>query len=73
MYISMYINLMNLVIPHDDGLGQCMCKAAHPLGGMDSLNPRRWRGKWLHHHGGDICCVFVLCVAVSSGCCIHCM
>ncbi len=22
--------------------------------------------KWLHHHGGDVCCVFVLCVADVS-------
>ncbi len=42
-----------------------MCKAARPSGGMNSLNPCRCRGKQLHHHGGDVCCVFVLCVAVS--------
>jgi hypothetical protein len=66
----MYINLMNLTKSFIVGLGQYMCKANRPLDGMDSLNPHRWRGKWLHHHGGDVCCVFVLCVAVSSGC--HC-
>ncbi len=37
-----------------------MRKAARPSGGVDSLNPCRWRGKWLHHHGGGVCCVFVL-------------
>ncbi len=42
-----------------------MRRAAHPSGGMDSSNPCRWRGKRLHHHGGDVCCVFVLCVVVS--------
>jgi hypothetical protein len=44
-----------------------MHKAARPPGGLDSLNPHRSRCTWLHHHGGDVCCVFVLCVAVSSG------
>jgi hypothetical protein len=42
-----------------------MRKAACLSGGVDSLNPRRWRGKRLHHHGGDVCCVFVSCVVVS--------
>jgi hypothetical protein len=43
-----------------------MCKATHPSGGMDSLNPCRWRGKRLHHHGGDVHCVVLwLCVAVK--------
>ncbi len=37
-----------------------MRKAARPLGGMESSNPRRWWGKRLHHHGGDVGCVFVL-------------
>jgi hypothetical protein len=44
--------------------------AAQPSGGVDLLNPRCWRGKRLHQHGGDVCCVFVfLCDAVSSGHC----
>jgi hypothetical protein len=60
---------MNLIKSFIGGLGQYMCKAARPSEGVDSLNPRRWRGKWLHHHGGDVRCVFVLCVAVSSGRC----
>jgi hypothetical protein len=51
---------MNLFKSFDSGLGQNMCKAARPSGGMESSNPRRWRGKRLHHHGGDVCCVFVL-------------
>jgi hypothetical protein len=50
---------MNLFKSFNSGLGQHMCKAAHPLGGMESSNPRRWRGKRLHHHGGDVRCVFV--------------
>jgi hypothetical protein len=51
---------MNLFKSFDSGLGQYMHMTAHPLGGMESSNPRRWRGKRLHHHGGDVCCVFVL-------------
>ncbi len=51
---------MNLFKSFDSGLGQYMCKAACPSGGMESSNPRRWRGKRLHHHGGDVHCVFVL-------------
>jgi hypothetical protein len=51
---------MNLFQSFNSGLGQYMCKAAHPLGGMESSNPRCWRGKRLHHHGGDVRCVFVL-------------
>ena len=42
-----------------------MHKAARPSGGVGSSNPHHWRGKRLHHHGGDVCCVFELCVAVS--------
>jgi hypothetical protein len=43
-----------------------MRKAARPLGGMDSLNPHHWKGKRLHHHGGDDnCVVFWLFVAVK--------
>ena len=51
---------MNLFKSFDSGLGKYMRKAARPSGGMESSNPRRWRGKRLHHHGGDVCCVFVL-------------
>jgi hypothetical protein len=47
------------------GLGHYMRKAACHLGGMDSSHPYCWRGKRLHHHGGDICCVFVFCVMRS--------
>jgi hypothetical protein len=43
-----------------------MRKAAHHTGGMYSSNPRCWRGKRLHHHGGDVRCVVLwLCVAGS--------
>jgi hypothetical protein len=27
---------------------------------VDLSNPHHWRGKWLHHHGGDVCWFFVL-------------
>jgi hypothetical protein len=37
-----------------------MRKAARPLGGVDSLNPRRWKDERLHHHGDGVCCLFVL-------------
>ncbi len=37
-----------------------MRKAARHLGGMVSLNPRRWTGERLHHHGGGVCWLFVL-------------
>jgi hypothetical protein len=43
---------MNLFKSFNSDLGQYMRKAARPLGGMESLNPRRWRGERLHHHGG---------------------
>ncbi len=51
---------MNLFKFFDSSLRQYMRKAARPSGGMESSNLRRWRGKRLHHHGGDVCCVFVL-------------
>ncbi len=37
-----------------------MRKATHHLDGVDSLNPRRWRGKRLNHHGEGVCWLFVL-------------
>jgi hypothetical protein len=37
-----------------------MRKATRHLDGVDSLNPCRWRGKRLHHHGGGVCWLFVL-------------
>jgi hypothetical protein len=37
-----------------------MRKAARHSDGVDSSNPRRWRGEWLHHHGGGVCWLFVL-------------
>ncbi len=51
---------MNLFKSFDSNLVQYMRKAACPLGGMKSSNPRRWRGEWLHHHGGGVCWLFVL-------------
>ncbi len=51
---------MNLFKSFDSSLGQYMRKAARPLGGIESSNPCRWRGKRLHYHGGDVRCVFVL-------------
>ncbi len=59
---------MNLTKSFISSLKQSMRKATRPLGSMDSLNPCRWRGKRLHHHGGDDNCVSVLWVATSSGC-----
>jgi hypothetical protein len=56
---------MNLTKPFDSGLVKYMRKAAHPLSSMDLLNPHHWRGKRLHHHGVYVCCLFVLCSAVS--------
>ncbi len=53
---------MNLVKPRDDGLGQHMRKAACHSGSVDSLILCRFRGKGLHHHGGDVCLMFALCV-----------
>jgi hypothetical protein len=40
-----------------------MCKAAHPLGGVGSSNPRRWRGERLHH-----LCVFFDSLLISRMC-----
>jgi hypothetical protein len=53
------LNLLNRI---DGGIGTNMRKAAHPSGGMDSSNPRRWRGERLHHHGDGFCLLFVLFV-----------
>ena len=58
---------MNPLKTFDRGLGKNMPKATNPLGGVDSSNPRHWRGWRLHHHSVGVCCVYVLCVAVSSG------
>jgi hypothetical protein len=52
--MNFYINLLNLLNCFDGGIGTSMRKAAHPSGGVDSSNPRRWRGERLHHHG-DLC------------------
>jgi hypothetical protein len=62
---------MNPVKPHNDNIRKHMRKAARPSGSVDSSNPRRWRGNRLHHHSADVRCVFMLCVAVSSGCLTH--
>jgi hypothetical protein len=53
---------LNLLNRFDGGIGTNMRKATHPSGGMDSSNPRRWRGKRLHHHGDGVCLLFVLFV-----------
>jgi hypothetical protein len=44
-----------------------MRKAARSLGGMASSNPRCWRGKRCHHHGGGVCWLFVL-LRIDSCC-----
>ncbi len=46
--------------PSNSSLGTIMRKAACHSDGVDSLNPRRWKGKQLHHHGGGVCWFFVL-------------
>ena len=48
------------------GLNQPLFRVARTFGHVDSSNPRRWRGERIRHHG-CVCCVFVLCVPVSSG------
>jgi hypothetical protein len=64
---------MNLSKPFDGGLDKGMRKAAHPLGGIDSSNPRRREGWQLHRHSGGVCCVFVLCVVSCLVAVTHCM
>ncbi len=51
---------MNITKSFVSGLRQYMRKAARHSGGMDSYNQHCWRGKRLHHHGGDVCHLFVL-------------
>jgi hypothetical protein len=51
---------MNLFKSFNSDLGKYMRKAARPLSGMESSNPRRWRSEWLHHNGGGVCWLFVL-------------
>ncbi len=58
-YIDFYINLLILTKPFDSGFKKWMRKAARHSDGVDSLNPRRWRGEQLHHHGGGVCWLFV--------------
>jgi hypothetical protein len=61
--INLIINYFNLLIlpkPFDRGLGTNMSKAARHSDGVDSLNPRCWRGKQLHHHDGGVCWLFML-------------
>jgi hypothetical protein len=58
--MNFYMTLLNLTKLFKGSLGQYMCKAARPSGGMDSSNPHRWRGERLHHHGGGVCWLFVL-------------
>jgi hypothetical protein len=57
-YIDFYINLTNQTKSFDSGKN--MRKAARSLGGVVSLNPRRWRGDRLHHHGGGVCWLFLV-------------
>jgi hypothetical protein len=44
-----------------------MRKDARPSSGMDSSNPRRWRGERFHHHGDVVCHVVCAFCAVLSG------
>jgi hypothetical protein len=59
-YIDFYISLLTLPKPFNSSLGTNMRKAARHSDGVDSLNPRHWRGKWLHHHGGGVSWLSVL-------------
>ncbi len=59
-YIDFYINLLNLTKPFNSGLKKWKRKAACHSGSVVSLNPRRWKGERLHHHGGSVCWLFVL-------------
>jgi hypothetical protein len=59
-YIDFFINLLILPKPFDSGLGTNMRKAAHQLDGVDSLNPRCWRGERINKHGSGVCWLFVL-------------
>jgi hypothetical protein len=58
--------------PFDGGLEKGMLKAAHPSGGVGSLNPHCLRGKRLCHHGDGVfmvVCAFcaVLQLMLSKG------
>jgi hypothetical protein len=41
---------MNQTKSFNGSHGKGMLKAANPSSGVDSSNPRCWRGWWLHHH-----------------------
>jgi hypothetical protein len=49
---------LNLLNRFDGGVRKIMRKAARPSSGMDSSNPHRWKGKWLHY--GDVVCRVVV-------------
>ncbi len=51
---------MNLFKSFDNNLGKYMRKTARPLGGMESSNPRHWRGRAAPSPGGGVCWLFVL-------------
>ena len=53
--LNFYVNIMNLSKPLGGGLATNMHKASRPSGSLDSLNPRRWKARQLHHHGGGVC------------------
>jgi hypothetical protein len=55
-----YFYLLILPKSFNSSLRTNMSKAARHSGGVDSSNPRRWRGERLHHHGGGVCWLFVL-------------
>jgi len=52
---------LNLLNRFDGGVKKIM-RAARPSSGMDSSNPRRWRGKQLHHMVMMFVMLFVLFV-----------
>jgi len=65
--INFYIIFMILLNLFNSGVGLNIRKAARPYSGMDSSNPRHWRGERLHHHGDGVCHVVCAFCAVSSG------
>ena len=64
---------MNLVKPCDDGIEKNMRQAARSSGGMDSSNPRHWRGEWLHPMVMVFVVLFVLFVQSCLFIITHCM
>jgi hypothetical protein len=52
--------LLPLMAGRVGSLAQPLRRVARHSYCLDSSNPRRWRAKRLHHHGGGVCLLFVL-------------